>query len=91
MLFLVGLTGFNRFVLIFRLVNVLVFDWLIRKYETYSLVNSWCLRNKVKLPCDLKSLNRNVIMLVLFSAAVLVPVYLFLACKSCILMTAKVN
>ena len=37
-------------------------NWLIRKYETFSLVNSWCLRNKVKLACHLLS-----IMHVLFS------------------------
>ena len=43
--------------------TVMVFDWLIRKYETFSLVNSWCLRNKVKLACHLLS-----IMHVLFSA-----------------------
>ena len=54
-----------RFVLICRSVNVLVFDWLIRKYETFSLVNSWCLRNNVKLACGLKSLSRNVITKVL--------------------------
>jgi len=29
--------------------TVMFFDWLIGKYETFSLVNSWCLRNKVKL------------------------------------------
>ena len=50
---------FNRFyrlLVAFRSVNVLVFDWLPRKYETFSLVNSWCLimRNKLKLDCDLK-------------------------------------
>ena len=28
--------------------TVMVFDWLIGKHETFSLVNSWCLRNKVK-------------------------------------------
>ena len=45
--------------------------------------------NKVKLACDLQSLSRNVIMLVLFTAAVivfivpfLVPVQWFLARKS---------
>ena len=43
--------------------TVMVCDWLIRKYETFSLVNSWCLRNKVKLACHLLS-----IMHVLFSA-----------------------
>ena len=43
--------------------TVMVFDWLIRKYETFSLVNSWCLMNKVKLACHLLS-----IMHVLFSA-----------------------
>ena len=35
-------------------------------------VNSWCLRNKVKLTCGLQSLSCNVIMQVLFSAAVIV-------------------
>ena len=35
-------------------------------------VNSWCLRNKVKLACGLQSLSCNVIMQVLFSAAVIV-------------------
>ena len=43
--------------------TLMVFDWLIRKYETLSLVNSWCLRNKVKLACHLLS-----IMHVLFCA-----------------------
>ena len=44
-----------------------------------SLVYSWCLRNKVKLACDLQSLSRNVILHVLFSTAVidLVPIHLF--------------
>ena len=60
---------FQRFVLSFRSVNVLVFDWLIRKYKTFSLVNSWCLTNNVKLACGLKSRSRNVIMKVQFSAA----------------------
>ena len=31
---------FYRFELIFRSLNVLVFDWLIRKYETFSLVQT---------------------------------------------------
>ena len=31
---------FYRFVLIFRPVNVMVFDWLIRKDETFSMVNA---------------------------------------------------
>ena len=55
------------------------------------MVNSYCLRSKVKLVCDLKSLRRNVIMQVLFPAAVivLVPVHRFLVGKSCILMRAK--
>ena len=53
MLFLVGLTGLTGFIVAFRSVNVLVFDWLIRKYETFSLVSSWCLRYKLKLACDL--------------------------------------
>ena len=35
-------------------------------------VNSWCLRNKVKLACGLQSLSCNVIMQVLFSAAVII-------------------
>ena len=83
MLFLVGLTGFSGFLVAFRLVNVLVLDWLIKEYETFSLVNSWCLRNKLKLTCDLKSLSGNVILQVLFPAAVivLVPVQWFLARK----------
>ena len=48
---------------------------------------------KVKLVCDLKSLRRNVIMQVLFPAAVivLVPVHRFLVGKSCILMRASAN
>ena len=37
---LTGLTGF------LRKINVLVFDWLIGKHETFSLVNSRCARNK---------------------------------------------
>ena len=45
---------FYRFLVAFRAVNVLVFDWLLRKYETFSLVNLWCLRNKLKLDCYLK-------------------------------------
>ena len=64
---------FYRFVLIFRSVNLLVFDWLNRKYETFSLVNSRCL-NRGKLACDLKSSSRNVIMQVLLSDAVIVLV-----------------
>ena len=57
------------------------------------MVNSQCLRSKVKLVCVLKSLGRNVIMQVLFPAAVivLVPVHWLLAGKSCILMRAKAN
>ena len=57
------------------------------------MVTSQCLRSKVKLVCVLKSLGRNVIMQVLFPAAVivLVPVHWFLAGKSCILMRAKAN
>ena len=53
--------------------DVFVFDWFIWKYERFLLV---CLSNNFKLACDLKSLSRNVIMQVLFSAAaiVLVPV-----------------
>ena len=74
MLFLVGLTGLTGFIVAFRSVNVLVFDWLIRKYETFSLVSSWCLRYKLKLACDLKSLSRNEIIRVLFSIAVVVLV-----------------
>ena len=46
---------FYRFLVAFRSVNVWVFDCLIRKYKMLSLVNSWCLRNKLKLACDLKS------------------------------------
>ena len=37
----------------------MVLDWLDRKYETFSLVNSWYLMNKVKLACDLQSLSRS--------------------------------
>ena len=57
--------------------DVLVFDWLIRKEETFSLVNSWCLRTQLKLAWYLHSLNRDVNIHVLFSAAVivLVPVH----------------
>ena len=73
MLFLVGL----GFLVTLRSINVFVFDWLVRKQETFLLVNSYCLRSKVKLACDLKSQRRNVIMQVLFPAAVivLVPVH----------------
>ena len=35
------LTGLTGFLVISRTMNVLVFDWLIRKHETFSLVNSW--------------------------------------------------
>ena len=77
MLFLVGLTSLIGFLVNLKPINVFIFDWLIRKYETISLVNSWCLRNKGKLAYDFKSLSRNVIMQVPFSAAVivLVPVH----------------
>ena len=52
---------FRLFLVIFRSsVNGLVFDWLIKKYETFSLVRSWCLRNKVKLESYLQSLSRDV-------------------------------
>ena len=74
MLFLVGLTGLRGFIVAFRSVNVLVFDWLIRKCETFSLVSSWCLRYKLKLACDLKSLSGNEIIRLLFSTAVVVLV-----------------
>ena len=74
MLLLFGLTGLTGFIVAFRSANVLVFDWLIRKYETFSLVSSWCLRYKLKLACDLKSLSRNEITQVLFSTAVVVLV-----------------
>ena len=57
-----GLTGRTSFLVTVWSINVIVFDWLIRKYETFSLVNIWCLRSKLKLACDFKSLNRNVIM-----------------------------
>ena len=60
MLFFSDLTSLTGFLVAFRSINV--FDWLIKKKETFSLVNSWCLRNKLKLACDLKSLSRNVIM-----------------------------
>ena len=69
MLFLFGLTGLTGFIVAFRSEKVLVFEWLIRKYETFSLVSSWCLRYKLKLTCDLKSLSRNEITQVLFSTA----------------------
>ena len=39
--------------------TVMVFNWLIGKYETFSLVNSWRLRNKVKLACDSQSRSRH--------------------------------
>ena len=74
MLLLFGLTGLTGFIVAFRSANVLVFDWLIRKYETFSLVSSWCLRYKLKLACDLKSLSRNEITQVLFSTVVVVLV-----------------
>ena len=70
-------------------INVFGFDWLIRKYGTFSLLDSWCLRNKLKLACDLQSLSHNVIMQVLFPAAVIVLVlvqYKILARKSYILV-----
>ena len=69
MLFLFGLTGLTGFIVAFRSANVLVFEWLIRKYETFSLVSLWCLRYKLKLTCDLKSLSRNEITQVVFSTA----------------------
>ena len=50
MLFLVGL----GFLVALSSINVFVFDWLVRKQETFSLVNSLCLRSKVKLVCDLR-------------------------------------
>ena len=56
----------------------MVFDWLTGKYETFSLVNSWYLSNKVKLARDLQSLSRNVIIHVVFSAAVIVLVPMIL-------------
>ena len=62
----------DRFSVTLRPINVLVVDWLIRKYETFSLVKSFCLRNKVKLAYDLKLLSCNVIIQVPFSAAVIV-------------------
>ena len=43
------LTGLAGFLVTLRSINVFIFDWLIRKYETFLLVNSWCLRNKLKL------------------------------------------
>ena len=51
------LTGLTSFLVTVWSINVIVFDWLIRKYET--------LIHKLKLACDLKSLHRNVIMQVL--------------------------
>ena len=65
MLFLVGL----GFLVTLRSINVFVFDW-----EAFSLINSWCLRKKVKLACGLQSFSPNVIMQVLLSAAVIVLV-----------------
>ena len=83
---------FYRFLVAFRSVNVLVSIGRLENmkrwtssprrfslaFETFSLVNSWCLRSKLKLACDLKSLSRNVIMQVLLPAVVivLVPVQL---------------
>ena len=43
MLFYGGLTGMTGFLVTSRSVNFSVFDWLIRKQETFSLINSWCL------------------------------------------------
>ena len=54
------LTSLKRFLVTLRPINVFVFNWLIRKYETFSLVNSSCLRNNLNLACDFKSLSRNV-------------------------------
>ena len=42
-----GLTGLTSFLVTVWSINVIAFDWLIRKYETFSLVNSWCLRSKL--------------------------------------------
>ena len=55
MLFLIGL----GLLVTLSSINVFVFDWLVRKQETFLLVNSLCLRSKVKLVCDLRvSLKR---------------------------------
>ena len=43
-------------------VAIMAFNWLNRNWEKYSLLNSWCRRNKLKLACDFKSLSRNVLL-----------------------------
>ena len=58
------------------------FDWLIRKEETFSLVNLWCLRIQLKLTCYLHSLSREVNIHVLFSAAVIVLVPVHRSCQA---------
>ena len=45
--------------------------WL-ENMKRFQWFNSWCLRNKLKLACDLKSLTLNMIMQVLFPSAVIV-------------------
>ena len=52
--------------------NVLFFDLLSKDLGKYSLVDSWCRRNKRELVCDLKSLSRNVILQTLFPAPFIV-------------------
>ena len=54
MLFLVGL----GFLVTLMSINVFVFDWLVRKQETFLLVNSYCLRSKVELVCDFRRRRR---------------------------------
>ena len=63
------------------------FEWIMKTLISYHYVN------KDQHCAILKSPSRNVIMQVLFSAAVtvLVPVQWFLARKSCISMTTKAN
>ena len=72
-----GLTGLSGS--IFSLVDItgLFLFYDITYCLVFSLVSSQCLRSKVKLVSDLKSLRRNVIMQVLFPAAaiVMVPVH----------------
>ena len=76
---------FYRLLVAFRSVNVLVSIGRLENmkrstsspgrfslaFGTFSLVNSWCLRIKLKLACDFKSLSRKVIMQVLFPGAVM--------------------
>ena len=41
-----GFTLWIGFLVIFRSMNVLPFDWLTKRQENYLLVGSCCLRNK---------------------------------------------